>query len=82
MAKTVFKKTSTKTIEKMMKRVRRFDSAEFAKVLLKMPIHGYLVYGANGYASVRVARVAVRTFDVETVDRAISKTERAIIRVK
>jgi hypothetical protein len=74
---------SSKELESMLQRVRRFDSAEFISVLENMPKRAYVVYGANGYGAVRKAVNAVKALKPkwQFADRAINKNERAIIRL-
>jgi hypothetical protein len=76
-------KFSSKEVEKAMTHVKRFDSAEFIKVLTSFPRHGYIVYAANGYGCVQRAKKAVMALHphFRFADRAISKTERVIIRI-
>lgn len=76
-------KFSSKEVEKAMTHVKRFDSAEFVKVLAGFPKHGYIVYEANGYGCVQRAKKAVMALHphFRFADRAISKTQRVIIRI-
>lgn len=77
------KKASKKELEVMMARVKRFDSAEFITVLQSFTIRDYIVYGANGQASVSAAIRAIKAIKPgrHYVTAAISKTERIVARV-
>jgi len=77
------KKASKKELEAVMVRVKRFDSAEFISVLESFKVRDYIVYGANGQASVSSAVRAIKAIKPgrHYVTAAISKTERIVARV-
>lgn len=77
------RKASKKELTVMLTHVKRFDSAEFVKVLEKFKKMDYIVFGANGNMAVNKAIRAITLLNPgrQYITRAINKYERVVVRV-